>query len=131
MDKETSAQVSSIASEILHTTAPITAGPDTGGMQFIERRLYDDLLAKAKTLAGSALSQDETPGRQPTTFLDRLKMEHAHLSGALDALTIFIGRDMPGASPHQRDLLTVQHSAMTVYLRVLQMRLTNLENDNG
>jgi hypothetical protein len=128
MDKETSSRVSSIASTILSLN-PVDNTTDVDGDD------YNVLLDQAKILAGSCLSQDETPGQFPTSdgkpgFIDRLKMEHAHLSGALDTLTIFIGHDMPGVSPYQRDLLTVQHSAMTVYLRVLQMRLTNLENDN-
>lgn len=55
MNKETSSRVSSIASTILScepTTAPAT--PEE----------YNSLLAIAKTLAGSALSQDETPGQE-------------------------------------------------------------------
>lgn len=132
--KETSSHVSTLASEILRMTPPQAAGPDvSGAMEFVERRLFDDLFDKAKTLAGSCMSQDETPGQEKTQlpFPGRVQLEHTHLSGSLDALTIFIGRDMPGASPHQRDLLTLQHGAMVLYQRILQQRLTDLENSNA
>ncbi len=59
MDKETSPRVSSIAAKILDQGFLIPEKhPDVDVLGF------NALLADAKTLAGSALSQDETPGQQ-------------------------------------------------------------------
>jgi hypothetical protein len=123
MDKETSAHVSSLAAKYLRfETIQLTEiCQDLNGMD--PRTLCEDI----RTLAASCLSQDETPGQDEPTLLGRLKIEHAHLSRKLDRLTKFIGAGAPEVSPMQLQLLSVQHSAMTVYLRVLQMRLTDLD----
>jgi hypothetical protein len=117
MDKETSSRVSSIASEILHQSLrPAQPTPAD----------YDALMGKAKTLAASCLSQDEHKGQQPTTFLDRLKREHAGLSGRIDALTLFFDRGAPDIDDDQRELLRAQLSTMKLYLHILDMRLLKL-----
>lgn len=78
MNRETSDRVSSIAARIMQTHPPITAGDPGPGIPFIEKRLYDELLADAKTLAGSVMSQDETAGTRPEeTFITRLQRERA------------------------------------------------------
>jgi predicted kinase len=60
MNKETSSRVSTIAAEILRREpAQGIASPEANVTA------YNSLLEKAKILAGSAMSQDETPGQQP------------------------------------------------------------------
>jgi hypothetical protein len=118
MVKETSSAISTLASHVLQmdpTTA--TSVSDTQ---------FNQLLRSAKTLAGSALSQDETPGQEPETFLHRLKRERANLSGKLDALTLFLRTHVPSVSATQRHLLDSQHAAMTLYLKTLDLRLEDL-----
>ena len=128
MDKETSNRVSSIAAKLINITPAML---DT--LSSSEKPELEILCAEIRALAGSALSQDETSGQEPRVFgfINRLKAEHAHLSEKLDVLTTFIGRGMPNVSNAQQQLLSVQHGAMTVYLRILQMRLADLENDNA
>lgn len=58
MNKETSSRVSSIAGDILNVE-PIDRDAS--------KNEFNILLEKAKTLAGSALSQDETPGAESVT----------------------------------------------------------------
>jgi hypothetical protein len=82
-----------------------------------------------KTLAGSCLSQDETPGQKPATFLDRLKAEHAQLTERHAALTLFLSRHHPEVSDEQLRLMETQVLAMGVYRLVLEMRLTDLASD--
>lgn len=113
----------------LHTTTPITAGSTSGdGIAFVEKRIYEDLLAKAKTLAGSCLSQDETPGQEkaPNDFLTRLTLERAGLSGKLDALTLFLSRGQIPVTDRQKELLEAQRIHMSEYLAVLDARLADL-----
>lgn len=134
MNKETSSRVSTLAAEIMQTHGPITVGPITvghvgnggPGIEFIERRIYDELLAKAKTLAGSCMAQDETAGQEPETFLHRLKKERANLSGKIDALTLFLQRGAPGTSELHRHLLESQLAAMSLYLKTLDLRIQDL-----
>ena len=61
MDKETSSRVSSIAGTILNSEPATDNVPATQ---------YNYLLDQAKTLAGSALSQDETPGQMVSRSSD-------------------------------------------------------------
>lgn len=126
MNKETSSRVSSIAAAILR--APLRKVGDASEEHF------NELLSDAKILAGSVLSQDETPGQEPSTWLDRLKLEHAGISGKLDALTFLLARGNPEIPAEQIALMEVQHSTMAVYKRVLEIRLSMIdekENDNA
>lgn len=129
MDKETSAHVSSIASRFLNLKP-------TDLVELIDSREPDDLAefcTDIRTLAGSALSQDQTPGQDklPDDFLGRLKREHAELSGRRDALTLFLGREHPEVSEKQIELLGNQASAMSVYRNILKQRIDDLEKSNG
>lgn len=115
--EETSSRVSSIAAAIL-SFEPVT-GPNSDE--------YNDLLEKAKTLAGSCLSQDETPGQEPIDFLGRLQHEREQLNGRLEKLTNFLATDYPRkASPIQMELLEAQRIHMSEYLAVLDARLADL-----
>jgi hypothetical protein len=114
MDRETSARVSSIAARLLEWAKD-------------PNDLDDQTLADIKSVAASVLSQDETPGQEPSTFLDRLKIEHAHLTGKHDALTLFLSHATPNVSDEQRALLELQLGAMGLYRRLLELRLANLE----
>lgn len=55
--KETSPEISAIASKMLRRKDARTP--------LVERSTYNELLAEARQLAASALSQDETKGRAP------------------------------------------------------------------
>lgn len=124
MDKQTSSRVSTIAAKVLRAK-PRTVGDAS-------EAYFNELLADAKILAGSCMSQDETPGQGPvTTFLDRLKTEHAQLSGRHDALTLTLSRETPQIPPKQRKLLEAQFIAMTEYRRILEMRLALIDTDTS
>jgi len=128
MDKETSSRVSSLAAQYLHF----------GSQDFNAIRsdtdAEDKLATDIRTLAASALAQDETPGQEPATFLDRLNAEHGQLIERRRKLVDFLARGAPGASNEHKMLLDVQVSTMTVYQRVLELRLNDLaktENENA
>lgn len=122
MDKETSARVSSIASGLLDFRRDdFLAIADSRDNEKIDLHCES-----VRTLAGTALVQDQTAGQKPTTFHDRLKIEHANLVGKHDALTLFMSRENPDVTPTQRALLELQKDAMGLYRRVLEMRLANL-----
>lgn len=130
MDKETSSRVSGLAAAYMQVTG-----------EKLVRMTADDMEGTAndiRTLAGSALSQDQTPGqvtgKAGESFIDRLNREAAELSGRIDALSLFIqrGRMATGVSKLQWAMLTVQLDAMRAYQRILNLRLADLtENDNG
>jgi hypothetical protein len=61
MHKETSSRVSSIAAEVMRT------GPLNPNGTSNAAPLFNKLLEHAKTLAGSCMSQDETPGQAKAT----------------------------------------------------------------
>lgn len=116
--EETSSRVSSIAAAIL-SFEPVT-GPNSDE--------YNDLLEKAKTLAGSCLSQDETPGQATVkTFLDRLHEERDDLAEKLEKLTEDLASDKFNIIwTTQRVLLEAQRIHMSEYLAVLDARLADL-----
>lgn len=128
MDKETSARVSTIAAGLTNFRPPDfieivdSADPDK----------VAEHCANVRALAGTALVQDRTLGQQPAGFLDRVKAEHANLAAKHDALTLFLDRETPDdISPAHRSLLELQKSSMGIYRRVLEMRIEDLESDNG
>ena len=125
MNKETSSRVSSIASRYLNYSVG-DLRDDAGQPEDHIQTVCDEI----QTLAGSALSQDETPGHEPAPqdFFTRLKLEYAQLSGMLDALSLFLGRDHPEISDDQMALLRAQHSIMLAYKYVLKLRITDIEN---
>jgi hypothetical protein len=119
MDKETSARVSTIAANVLDLE-PFTV--DT-----IPASVYNGLLTDAKSLAGSCMSQDETPGQfAEETWIDRLHREFEELQARLQKLSGFLIRGAPGISDEQRELLNCQQDAMRLYHAVLKMRLKDL-----
>lgn len=124
MDKETSSRVSSIAAHILKLE-PFQPTSD------VDAEDYNILLDQAKTLAGSALSQDETPGQTtaPGNFIDRLKNEHDELTTRVNALKYFLIHNHGGPSLTQRALLDVQLLTMGIYQRILKMRLDDLDDE--
>lgn len=117
MDRETSSRVSSIASEVLRTKPLDLNGTSNA------QPLFNKLLDHAKILAGSCLSQDQTPGQEPLNFLARLKREREDLADKVSRLGNFIDRGSPGVEDDHRELLHIQHSAMTSYLKILDLRL--------
>lgn len=135
MDRETSARVSTIASRILNMDSAPSEPGEAGADNLIAVEDYNSLLENAKIVAGSALVQDRTFGQEAPTFLDRVKTEHANLAEKHEALTLFLDRlnsgADPGVSPAHRSLLELQKSSMGIYRRVLEMRIEDLENDNG
>lgn len=118
--KETSSRVSTIASDVLRTQ-PLTA--NHGNLV----PLFNKLLEHAKTLAGSCMSQDETPGKEPLDFLGRLHVERNDLAEKLGKLTTFLAGDSFRRLPAiQRELLEAQRIHMSEYLAVLDARLADL-----
>lgn len=122
MNKETSSEISTLASAILRLPAASLSNnfkptPDD----------YNNLLTDARKLAGSALSQDETPGQAPETFHDRLQREFYELQERVQKLTQFLIVGAPGVSNDQRELLDMQLDAMKIYHAVLKMRLAGPE----
>jgi hypothetical protein len=124
MHKETSSRVSTIAANILQREpARGIASPEANFTA------YNALLEKAKILAASCMSQDETPGQQPPnylSFLDRLHEERNDLAEKLEKLGTYIGKGFPGASERQKEMLVRQGSIMSEYLAVLDERIADL-----
>lgn len=60
-------------------------------------------------------------------FVDRIKIEKDELGSKLQGIDHFIERNMPGASDNQKQLIQMQHHAMTIYHQVLTARLQELE----
>lgn len=119
MEKQTSARVSSIASRILKME------PET--KTFPLQTDYNSLLHDAKTLAASALGQDEHAGQQAETFVDRLHREYRELDERTRKLQDFVDKGMPGVNDdQQKDLLECQLETMRVYRSILNMRLNKL-----
>jgi len=121
--KETSPRVSSIAAGILRMK-PMTVSPDREPV-----REFNDLLEKAKTVAGSALSQDETPGQQElvTNFFTRLKDEREDLDWRLAALNSYGTRNPGHPNPHHHEMLKRQAGHMNEYLAVLDEHIADIE----
>jgi len=128
MDNETSSSVSTLASEFINFRPPNL-------VEIIDSRdpdLLAEFCGKVRTLAGSALSGDQTPGQQPASFFDRLKREHAELSTKHDKLSQFLRSEISGdVSDRQIELLGNQASAMAVYRNILKQRLDDLEKADG
>lgn len=117
--KETSSRVSSIAANILNMGEQATTIPN--------HDLFNALLRDAKSLAGSCMSRDETPGQEPIDFLGRLKHEREQLNSRLEKLTNFLATGYPRkASPIQMELLEAQRIHMSEYLAVLDARLADM-----
>lgn len=119
MNKETSSRVSTIAAKIMR------AKPRNMGNT--EDQHFNELLEDAKTLAGSCMSQDETPGRAPETFIDRLQRERDDLDDRLGKLVDFLNKGAPGATPRHIQMLGEQNRCMSEYLEILDERLSDLK----
>lgn len=85
---------------------------------------YNNLLSDAKVLAKYCAHQIAKP--EPNSFIERLKIEHAQLTGRTDALTLYLSRSDPGLSNEQRSLLEIQLRVMAAYRQILEVRLANL-----
>jgi hypothetical protein len=116
MNKETSSRISHIAGVIMNAKADGNETPDD----------FARLLQDAKRLAGSCMSQDETAGQEPKTFIDRLKDERAALDERVTKLATFMTNGAPGTTPLHKEMLGRQLIAMSEYLVVLDERLTDL-----
>lgn len=123
MNKETSSRVSTIAAEVLsyeHST-DITVGAGT----------YNALLEKAKTLAGSCMSQDETAGQVPAhepNFIERMQIERNELEGRLNKLAAMLAGDKPhNITSKHWELLKQQLIPMSEYLVTLDARIADLK----
>lgn len=118
MNKETSPGVSSIASRHMHISA--------GYIQGLTPEGAIDLAQDVRTLAASALGQDEHKGQEPETFVDRLHREFSELQERLQKLHAFLIRGAPGVRDDQRELLDMQLDAMRLYHAVLKLRISTL-----
>jgi hypothetical protein len=125
MHKETSSRVSSIAARILNTHQVSVVTDPRPGIPFIEKRLYDDLLNDAKTLAASCMSQDETPGQEKPAgdFHSRLKDERADLDRRLTALNSYLMHNPGHPNPRHNAMLQKQARLMSELLAVIDERL--------
>lgn len=126
MDKETSSAVSTLAAEFINFR-PLNL---TEIIDSREPDLLAEFCTKVRTLAGSAMSQDQTPGQGEIAdgFLGRLKKEHSDLSNRYDRLAQFLRSEISGdVSDRQIELLGNQAAAMAIYRNVLQLRIDDLE----
>jgi uncharacterized protein YjiS (DUF1127 family) len=121
MNKQTSSRVSTIAAQVL-SISHVEAGENVDGND------YNDLLDHAKTLAGSCMSQDETPGNaQPAgDFHSRLKEERADLERRLIALNSYLSHNPGHPNPRHNAMLTEQARLMSELLAVLDERLCDI-----
>jgi uncharacterized protein YjiS (DUF1127 family) len=128
MHKETSSRVSSIAARILNTHQVSVVTNPSPGIPFIEKRLYDDLLNDAKTLAASCMSQDETPGQEKLAgdFHSRLKNERKDLDERLTALNSFLTHNPGHPNPRHHSMLREQARLMSELLAVIDERLCDI-----
>jgi hypothetical protein len=122
MHKETSPGVSSIAARHMNISAGYIGGLTPEG--------HIDLAQDVRTLAASALGQDEHRGQEPETFVDRLHREFNELQDRLQKLSAFLIRGAPGVKDDQRELLNMQLDAMRLYHAVLKLRLLDLPPPN-
>lgn len=123
MNKETSSRVSSIAGEILNVE-PIDRDAS--------KNEFNILLEKAQTLAGSALSQDKTPGQETAAgdFFTRLKDEREDLDRRLTALNSYLNSPIghkETVTPWHRKMLEEQSRLMSDLLAVLDERIADIE----
>lgn len=125
MSKETSSRVSGIAAKIMRHEP---ATPQT-----LSVGSFNELLGDAKILAGSCLSQDETPGQQQPKgdFLSRLKDEREDLERRLIALNSYLAHNPGHPNPRHNAMLTEQARLMSELLSVLDERLSDLETTDG
>lgn len=123
MDKETSPHVSSIAAKVLNLEL-FDLPAECQNCDTIRVLLRD-----AKTLAGSCMSQDETPGQEkaPDDFFTRLKNERDDLDGRLSKLALYLGNGAPGTTPRHREMLNEQSRLMSDLLVVLDERIADIE----
>lgn len=122
MNKQTSSRVSTIAANILQIE-------DWGDPAQVPATEYNNLLADAKILAGSVLSQDETPGQQNSDepdFLVRLRGERADLDRRLSALTGYLSREPGKPNPRHNDMLVRKANLMSELLAVLDERIADI-----
>jgi uncharacterized protein YjiS (DUF1127 family) len=117
MDKETSSRVSSIAGTIL---AQLRRNPDHNSIA-ISRE-------DAEALAGSALSQDQTPGQAAPKgdFLSRLKDEREDLERRLIALNSYLSNNPGKPYPRHASMLVEQAKLMSDLLAVIDERLADI-----
>lgn len=126
MNKETSSRVSTIAARIMREQPT--------ELQQVQPGSYNTLLAEAKTLAASCMSQDEHPGQAPRhepSLVDRLLTEREALQEKHEKLLLFLDGGATGASAMQRHLLSLQLCAMTNYGDALDRRLEDFDFPTG
>lgn len=123
--KETSSRVSSIAASWLDTNA------DEIRANFNNDDYIETLADVVRTLAGSALSQDETSGQSEAKgdFFDRLKAEREELYTRMRNLGKFMSADKKSAilSDSHAKLLGRQLTLMHNLLSVLDERIADIE----
>ena len=66
-------------------------------------------------------------GKEPSEFVERLKVEEVELREKLNALTKFLELPTAPVDPVQMDLLIQQHAAMLAYAEILAKRLALLD----
>lgn len=66
-------------------------------------------------------------GKEPSEFVERLKVEEAELREKLNALTKFLELPTAPVDPVHLDLLIQQHAAMLAYAEILAKRLALLD----
>jgi uncharacterized protein YjiS (DUF1127 family) len=116
--KETSARISHIAGVVMNATADGAETPED----------FARLLADAKRLAGSCMSQDETPGQEKPKgdFHSRLKDEREDLDRRLTALNSYLTHNPGHPNPRHNAMLTEQARLMSELLAILDERLCDI-----
>lgn len=125
MDKETSSRVSTIAGQVMNLE-PAVEGASVSVTE------YNALLDLAQTLAGSCMSQDQTPGQAAPKgdFLSRLKDEREDLERRLIALNSYLSNNPGKPNPRHNAMLNEQSKLMSDLLAVIDERLCDLEISN-
>lgn len=127
--RETSSRVSTIASQLTDfDSEQFMALADGEPGRRAER---EEFCEHVRALAGSALSQDETPGQVEEKIFDnlftRLKAERDELDDRLGKLVLFIGKGALGTTSRHRAMLNEQSKLMSDLLAVLDERICDLD----
>lgn len=134
MDKETSGRVSSIAARLNHLTGDAVcvlvhrhdAGPEAADANSPTLESFVD---DVQTLAGSCMSQDQTPGQMAPAgdFYSRLKDEHRDLERRVLALNSYLTHNPGHPNPRHAAMLERQAAFMSEYLAVLGERIGDID----
>lgn len=130
MNKETSSRVSSIAARLVHVNAEtirIVGTNGSNGPSDLAHPTPEKLAEDIRTLAASALGQDEHAGQDKPDFFTRLKDERDDLDRRLAALNSYLTHNPGHPSPAHAEMLKRQAVSMSELLAILDERIADIE----